>query len=110
MHLAWRKRPKVWTDMFIVDHDNAPAHHALKVHGLLAKKSITKMDHPPYLPDLAPYDFWTFPKLKNAPKKQIFAKIPHIHCNVMLVQHIQKMTFKILSGRGHQYLTKCIAS
>jgi hypothetical protein len=31
----------------------------------LAKKSITKMDHPPYSPDLAPCDFRLFPEFKN---------------------------------------------
>jgi hypothetical protein len=33
--------------------------------GFLAKKSITKMDHPPYSPDLVPRDFWLFPKQKK---------------------------------------------
>jgi hypothetical protein len=30
------------------------------------KKSILKLDHPPYSPDLALCDFWLFPKLKTA--------------------------------------------
>jgi hypothetical protein len=34
-------------------HDNALAHDALAVREFLAKKSIMKLDHPPYLPDLA---------------------------------------------------------
>jgi hypothetical protein len=34
-------------------HDNAPAHDTF-----LAKKSITKLDHPLYSPDLVPCDFW----------------------------------------------------
>jgi len=41
-------------------------HDALRVHEFLAKNSITKMDHPFYSPDLAPCNFWLFPKLKNA--------------------------------------------
>jgi hypothetical protein len=40
------------------------------------------MDHPPYSPDLAPGDFWLFPKLKNALKEQRFADIPDIQRNV----------------------------
>jgi hypothetical protein len=36
------------------------------------------MDHPPYSPDLAPCDFWLFPKLKNALKAQRFADIPGV--------------------------------
>jgi hypothetical protein len=42
------------------------------------------MVHPPYSPDLAPCDFWLFPKLKkkNALKGQRFADIADIHRNV----------------------------
>jgi hypothetical protein len=36
----------------------------------LAKKSITKMDHPPHSPDLAPCNFWLLKKLRNALKRQ----------------------------------------
>jgi hypothetical protein len=54
----------------------------LRVHEFLAKKSITKMDHPSYSPDLAPCDFWLFPKLKTALNGQKFADIPDIQRNV----------------------------
>jgi hypothetical protein len=57
------ERPKLWPDMWILHHDNALAHNALRVREFLAKKSITKMDHSP---DLGSCDFWLFPKLKNA--------------------------------------------
>jgi len=41
------------------------------------------MDHPPYSPDLAPCDFWFFPKLKkNALKGQSFADLSDIQRNV----------------------------
>jgi len=63
-----RKKPRLWPDKWILHHDNAPAHDALRVRGFLAKNSITKMDHPPYSPDLAPCDFWLFPKLKKCPE------------------------------------------
>jgi hypothetical protein len=62
------QRPELWPDKWILDHDNAPAHDVLRVREFLAKKFITKMDHPPFSPDLAPCDFWLFPKLKNALK------------------------------------------
>jgi hypothetical protein len=32
-------------------------HDVLRVREFLAKNSITKMDHPPFSPSLAPYDF-----------------------------------------------------
>jgi histone-lysine N-methyltransferase SETMAR len=52
-----KKRPELWPDKWILHHDNAPAHDALSFCEFLAKKFITKMDHPPYSPDLAPHDF-----------------------------------------------------
>jgi hypothetical protein len=46
-----RKRPGHWPDKWILHHDNAPVHDVLRIHGFLAKNSITKMDHPPNSPD-----------------------------------------------------------
>jgi histone-lysine N-methyltransferase SETMAR len=59
------KNPEFWPDKWILHHDNAPAHDALRVREFLAKKSVIKMDLPPYSPDLAPCEFWLFPKLKK---------------------------------------------
>jgi len=77
-----RKRPRLWPYKWILHHDNAPAHDVLRIHEFLAKNSTTKMDHPPYSPDLAPCNFWLLPKLKNALKRQIFADLSDIQCNV----------------------------
>jgi len=77
-----RKRPGLWPDKWILHHDNAPAHDALRVPKFLAKNSITKMDHPPYSSDLARCNFWLFPKLKNAPKGQRFAELSDIQHDV----------------------------
>jgi hypothetical protein len=52
------------------------------------------MNHPPHLPDLAPFDFWFFPKLQNVLKGQRFADIPNIQCNVMLLQSILEKDFQ----------------
>jgi hypothetical protein len=48
----WR-RCELWPDAWILHHDNSPAHDTLTVQECLAKKSILKLDHPPYSPDLA---------------------------------------------------------
>jgi hypothetical protein len=37
-------------------HVNAPAHTALSIREVLAKKNIPTLPHPPYSPDLAPCD------------------------------------------------------
>jgi histone-lysine N-methyltransferase SETMAR len=80
-----RKRPGLCPDKWILHHDNAPPHHVLRVHESLAKNSITKMDHPPYSPDLAPGGLWLFPKFKNALKGQRFADLSDIQCNVKML-------------------------
>jgi histone-lysine N-methyltransferase SETMAR len=61
-----RRRSELWPDARILHHDNALAHDALAVRELLANKSIIKLDNPPHSPDLAPSNFWLFPKLKTA--------------------------------------------
>ncbi|EFN73943.1 hypothetical protein EAG_11882, partial [Camponotus floridanus] len=42
----------------------APSHRATIVTDFLAKNSINVFEQPPYSPDLAPCDFFFFPKLK----------------------------------------------
>jgi hypothetical protein len=67
------------------------------------------MNHPPYSPDLAPCDFWLFPKLKIALKGQRFADIADIQRNMMLLQGILENDFQDCFWRWH-YLMKCLAS
>ena len=45
-------------------HDNAPNHTSLIVRQFLARNQVYVLNHPPYSPDLAPYDSSLFPKLK----------------------------------------------
>jgi len=106
-----RKRPGLWPDKWILHHDNAPAHDALRVRKFLAKNYITKMDHPPYSPDLAPCDFWLFPKLKNALNGQRFADLSDIQRNVKtLLQGIPENDFQDCFRQWHHRPMKCIAS
>ena len=45
--------------------DNAPVHISIFVTDYLTKMGIKTVPHYPYSPDLAPCDFWLFPKLKE---------------------------------------------
>ena len=45
--------------------DNAPVHNSILVTDYLAKMGINTVPYPPYSPDLAPCDFWLFPKLRG---------------------------------------------
>jgi histone-lysine N-methyltransferase SETMAR len=44
--------------------DNAPAHKSVMPMGKLRDLHYVLLEHPPYSPDLAPFDFFLFPKLK----------------------------------------------
>jgi len=67
-----KKRPEKWANGFILHHDNAPCHTKLLVRQFLSKKNITVCPHPIYSTDLAPCDFWLFPKLKRTTKGKCF--------------------------------------
>ena len=60
-----RVRPDLAPDKWVLHHDNAPAHSAISVKQFLAHKTILTLEHAPYSPDLAPCDFFLFPKLKS---------------------------------------------
>ena len=76
-----RKRvQRVRTDIaddWVLHHDNAPAHTARSVREFLAK-NIPILPHPPYSPDLAPCDFYLFPKLKLKLKGHHFGTVENI--------------------------------
>ena len=58
----------VWAFKIVVDSfhlDNAPVHNSILVPDYLTKMGINTVSHPPYSPDLAPCDFWLFPKLRG---------------------------------------------
>ena len=45
--------------------DNTPVHNSILVTDYLNKMGIRTAPHPPYSPDLAPCNFWLFPKLRG---------------------------------------------
>jgi hypothetical protein len=65
-------------DDWVLHHDNAPVHTALSICEFLAKKNIPVLPHPPYSPDLAPRDFYLFPKLKLKLKGHHFGTMENI--------------------------------
>jgi len=74
-----QKRPDLWKNKnWLLHHDNAPAHTSLLVREFLAKNNTLMMPQPPYSPDLAPCDFFLFPKLKRPMKGRRYATIEEI--------------------------------
>ena len=45
--------------------ENAPVYNSILVTGYLTKMGIKTVPHRPYSPNLAPCDFWLFPKLEE---------------------------------------------
>lgn len=77
--LIRRKRPQLWKDQsWILHHENAPPHTALIVRDTLAKGGTTVLSQPPYSPDLAPCDFFLFPRMKSAMKGNRYATIEEL--------------------------------
>ena len=72
-------RPELWENQtWMLHHDNAPAHASLLMRSYLAKHQTPVVPHPPYSPDLAPADFFLFPKLKTTLKGRRFQTIEEI--------------------------------
>jgi [histone H3]-lysine36 N-dimethyltransferase SETMAR len=69
-----RKRPELWQSG-VFHHDNAPAHTALSVRRFLTKNDMTTVSYPP---DLAPCDFFLFPRMKRDMKGKRFADIDEV--------------------------------
>ena len=95
------QRPQLWaTGDGQRHHDNTLTHASRLVKSFLGKKTceelfvksflwrafwakheITQVTQPPYSPDLAPCDFWLFPKLKSPLKGKRFQTIDEIQEN-----------------------------
>jgi histone-lysine N-methyltransferase SETMAR len=58
-----RIRPE--RNTFLLHHDNARPHCSAQTQDAMTSLKFTVVPYPPYSPDLAPSDFWLFPKLKK---------------------------------------------
>ena len=59
-----RKRPALFkSGQWHFHQDNSPVNKSILVTDYFTKMGIKTVRHPPHSPDLAPCDFWLFPKL-----------------------------------------------
>ena len=58
-------RPKTGLRGLLWHHDNTSVHTAGKTIDFFTQNGVTLLPHPPYSPDLAPCDFFLFPKAKE---------------------------------------------
>ena len=76
------QRPQLWAaGDWQLHHGNMPAHASRIVQSILAKHEITQVTQPPCSPDVAPCNFWLFPKLKSPLKEKRFQTINEIQEN-----------------------------
>jgi hypothetical protein len=70
------------------------------------------MDPPPFSLDLAPCDFWHFPKIKKCLEgTKIFFYLSYIQRNLKtLLRGIPEYDFQDCFRQWHRRLTKCVAS
>ena len=60
-----KKRALFKSGQWHFHQDNAPVYNSILVTDYLTKMGIKKVPQPPYSPNLAPCDFWLFPKLRG---------------------------------------------
>ena len=77
LRAMWKKRGPLLLIM-LFHHDNAPRHWASTTQETIDRRSMEVLGHPPYSPDLAPCDFFLFPKLKNILRGQQFDDFPDL--------------------------------
>ena len=83
-----RKRPELFeSGQWHFHQDNAPVHKSILVTDYLTQMGIKTVPHPPYSPDLAPCDFWLFPKLKENLRGNRYSTIEDMKEAVTRVQN-----------------------
>jgi len=89
-------RPEMWSSSdWFLHHDGAAAHTALSVQFLA--KNMMVIPHPPYSPDLAPCDFFLFPRMKGQMKGKCFAD----------VSEVKKKMLEVLNNNSTEEFQKC---
>lgn len=107
-----RVRPELAREgRWILHHDNAPAHTSLVVREFLSKNSITVTEHPPYSPDLAPCDFFLFPKTKLVLRGRHLGDINEIKkATTGQLRNLQPEDFQGAFSQWKRRWHKCIMS
>ena len=107
------KRPAIFkSGQWHFHQDNVPVHNSILVTDYLTKMGIDTVSHPPYSPDLAPSDFWLFPKLTGCryetieEMKEAVTKVIDTHTQEDLHGAFQKLLErynKYIAARGDYF-------
>lgn len=107
-----KKRPELWREnSWFLHHDNAASHTALVLRDFFAKNSTHIVPQQPYSPDLAPFDFWLFSKLKRPLRGHRFESIDEIKSNSLReLKAIPEIDFNNCFEDWKKRWQKCILS
>lgn len=104
-----QKRPALVAQKdWLLHWDNAPVHTATAVKDFLAKKDIAVLEHPPYSPDLAPADFFLFPKIKEELAGRTLTRATFLTEWSGVVSTIAKDDFAAAFRRWIERCEKCV--
>ena len=107
-HWIARVRPDI-KDVCKLHHDNAPSHTAFDVTNYLTKSKTPVVPQPPYSPDLAPCDFFLFPRLKRELKGKHWESVENIQAYVTrFLRGIPVEEFQGAYQAWQNRLRKCI--
>ena len=96
---------------WILHYDNAPAQTSHLAQQFLAKHGTAQLQQPPYSPDLAPCDFFLFPRLKKVLKGHRFEATEDIKRNsTKTLLYIPKDEFAKCFQRWQKRWAKCVAT
>ena len=101
-----QKRPALFNSgQWHFHQDNTPVHNSILVTDYLSKMGIKTVRHPPYSRDLAPCDFWLFPKLRGC-RYETIEEMKEAVTKVidMLIQKNFHGTFQKLLERHNKFI------
>ncbi|UYV70546.1 K02A2.6-like [Cordylochernes scorpioides] len=91
-------------DTVNLHHDNATSHTAFIITNFLARSNTSVIPHPPYSPDLAPCDFFLFPRLKREMKGKHWETVENIQHHVTtFLRSIPVEEFQVLIRSGPEF-------
>ena len=93
----------------MLHHDNAAPHKAVVVTEYLRNVRVEVLPHPPYSPDLAPCNFFLFPRIKKKLKGKSFNSVENLTRAVQaVVDNIPKEDYEKSFQSWQNRLQRCI--
>lgn len=79
-----RKRPDLWVgNSWFLHLDYVPSHTACQMQDYFIENSMHIVPQPPHSPDLAPFDFFLYPRLKKSLRGNNFESTEEIQCELL---------------------------